>query len=161
MHVIHTNSREVFQYLSKFANEIFNDLQTKIEQFKKIKLIQKSEYNFKGELKKYTYRPTKKSGEQRKEKSIFEKELIFVNANHFFLPHKMDDTGVILNILKSLKNNKDIVRYCGTNSKTRRLCKKYAVSIFGKSYNDIIYSVAIEQRFPIVRVLMKAGQLVS
>ncbi len=74
-----------FQYLSKFANEIFNDLQTKIEQFKKIKLIQKSDYNFKDELKKYTYRPTKKSGEQRKEKSIFEKELIFANANHFFL----------------------------------------------------------------------------
>ena len=38
-----------FQYLSKFANEIFNDLQTKIEQFKKIKLIQKTDYNFKDE----------------------------------------------------------------------------------------------------------------
>lgn len=73
------------QYFSKFSNEVFNELKTKIEHFKSIKSIQKTEYNFKEELKKYTYRPTKKSGDVRKEKSIFEKELVFVNTNHFFL----------------------------------------------------------------------------
>lgn len=73
------------QYFSKFSNEVFNELKTKIEHFKSIKSIQKTEYNFKEELKKYTYRPTKKSGDVRKEKSIFEKELVYVNTNHFFL----------------------------------------------------------------------------
>lgn len=73
------------QYFSKFSNEVFSELKTKIEHFKNIKSIQKTEYNFKEELKKYTYRPTKKSGDVRKEKSIFEKELVFVNTNHFFL----------------------------------------------------------------------------
>lgn len=73
------------QYFSKFSNEVFSELKTKIEHFKSIKSIQKTEYNFKEELKKYTYRPTKKSGDVRKEKSIFEKELVFVNTNHFFL----------------------------------------------------------------------------
>ena len=73
------------QYFSKFSNEVFSELQTKIEHFKNIKTIQKTEYNFKEELKKYTFRPTKKSGDVRKEKSIFEKELVFVNTNHFFL----------------------------------------------------------------------------
>jgi hypothetical protein len=99
-----------FQYLSKFANEIFNDLQTKIEQFKKIKLIQKSEYNFKDELKKYTYRPTKKSGEQRKEKSIFEKELIFVNANHFFLnviPNELSTYEALNSFVQSIDEEGD------------------------------------------------------
>lgn len=111
---IESHLREVyefdFQYLSKFANEIFNDLQTKIEQFKKIKLIQKSEYNFKDELKKYTYRPTKKSGEQRKEKSIFEKELIFVNANHFFLnviPNELSTYEALNSFVQSIDEEGD------------------------------------------------------
>lgn len=73
------------QYFSKFSNEVFSELKTKIEHFKNIKTIQKTEYNFKEELKKYTFRPTKKSGDVRKEKSLFEKELVFVNTNHFFL----------------------------------------------------------------------------
>jgi len=73
------------QYYSKFSNEVFNELKTKIEHFKSIKSIEKTEYNFKEEIKKYTYRPTKKSGDVRKEKSIFEKELVFINTNHFFL----------------------------------------------------------------------------
>lgn len=111
---IESHLREVnefdFQYLSEFANEIFNDLQTKIEQFKKIKLIQKSDYNFKNELKKYTYRPTKKSGEQRKEKSIFEKELIFTNANHFFLniiPNELSTYEALNSFVQSIDEEGD------------------------------------------------------
>ncbi len=60
----------------------------------------------------------------------------------------MEDKGVILNILKSLDNNNDIVRYCSTNTKIRKICKEYSKLIFGKTYNEIIYSVAIEQKFP-------------
>lgn len=111
---IESHLREIyefnFQYLSKFSNEIFSDLQTKIEQFKKIKLIQKSDYNFKDELKKYTYRPTKKSGEKRKEKSIFEKELIFVNANHFFLnliPNELSTYEALNSFVQSIDEEGD------------------------------------------------------
>lgn len=111
---IESHLREVnefdFQNLSKFTREIFNDLQTKIEQFKKIKVIQKSDYNFKDELKKYTYRPTKKNGEQRKEKSIFEKELIFTNANHFFLnliPNELSTYEALNSFVQSIDEEGD------------------------------------------------------
>jgi hypothetical protein len=60
----------------------------------------------------------------------------------------MDDTGIILNVLKSLKTNEDVIRYCGTDTKIRRICKEYSKLIFGKTYNEVVYNVAINHTFP-------------
>ncbi|MCB0753584.1 MAG: hypothetical protein KDC52_19085, partial [Ignavibacteriae bacterium] len=76
-----------FQNINRFALETFDELKNKIEHFKNIVQIQKSEYNFRRELQIYSYRPPKNGNEKKKdrEKSIFEKDLVFVNANHLFL----------------------------------------------------------------------------
>jgi len=71
----------------------------------------------------------------------------------------MENTGVILNILKNLKSNEDIVRYCGTSSTVRRICKEYSKSLYGKTYNEIIYSVAIEHTFPTLHHVVSLDQL--
>ncbi len=83
--------KEIYQFdfhnINRFALETFDELKNKIEHFKNIPQIQKAEYNFRKELQLYSYRPPKNSNEKKKdrEKSIFEKDLVFVNANHLFL----------------------------------------------------------------------------
>jgi superfamily I DNA and/or RNA helicase len=76
-----------FQNINRFALDTFDELKNKIEHFKDIPKIQKSGYNFRRELQIYSYRPNKNANEKKKErvKSIFEKDLVFINANHLFL----------------------------------------------------------------------------
>ncbi len=76
-----------FQKINRFSLETFDELKNKIAHFKDIPQIQKPEYNFKKELTKYTYRPPRNGNRNRedREKSVFEKDLVFVNANHLFL----------------------------------------------------------------------------
>jgi superfamily I DNA and/or RNA helicase len=89
---IESRLKEIFQFdfnnINQFALEAFYEMRNKIEHFKNIPQIQKTDYNFKKELKLHTYRPTKnssKTAKEQREKSIFEKDLVFVNANHLFL----------------------------------------------------------------------------
>lgn len=78
------------QELGTLANQVFDELNKKVEQFKDIRRIPANSYDFKSELIKFTRRPTKKSkGEktpkEEREKTIFEQDLVFVNANHLFV----------------------------------------------------------------------------
>lgn len=86
---IETLIKEIYQFdlqnINRFVNEIFNELKNKIEHFKDIQQIQKSDYNFRKELKIYSYRPPINGIVTNREKSIFEKDLVFVNTNHLFL----------------------------------------------------------------------------
>lgn len=61
----------------------------------------------------------------------------------------MEDPGVIINLLKNLKGNyNDVVRYCGTSKKINKICKEYSKLIFGVTYNEIVYTVALRENFP-------------
>lgn len=60
----------------------------------------------------------------------------------------MDNPGIIISILRNIKTDEDIVRYCGTDRKIRRLCMEYSYQLFGRSYEEIIYSVLIRHAFP-------------
>lgn len=79
--------------LKIYCDEIFNALNKKVSHFKYIKLISASEYNFRNELIKFTYRQPKGTNGNEKtkktrndsEKSLFEKDLVCVNANHLFV----------------------------------------------------------------------------
>lgn len=75
--------------LTTFANNIFDTLKEKVSHFSDIKGIDANEYSFKKELEKYTYRPARNGNNnqnrQPRVKSIFEKDLVCVNANHLFV----------------------------------------------------------------------------
>ncbi len=91
---IESHIKDIIQFdflnINRLALETFDELKNKIEHFKDIPQIQKTDYNFGKEKQLYTYRPTKNSNngnknKEQREKSIFEKDLVFVNANHLFL----------------------------------------------------------------------------
>jgi superfamily I DNA and/or RNA helicase len=108
--------KEIYEFdflkICKFSNETFDELKTKIEHFKKIPSISKLDYNFKNELKKYIYRPTKKSNDYQKgrDKSIFEKELVFINTNHFFLnliPDELSTYEALNSFVQNIEEESD------------------------------------------------------
>lgn len=59
----------------------------------------------------------------------------------------MEEVATIITTLKYL-DYKSVVRYCNQSRKIKRICIEYAPSIFGKSYNDILYIIAINKQFP-------------
>jgi superfamily I DNA and/or RNA helicase len=103
---------------SKVANEIFDELNKKITHFNNIKIIPFPEYNFKEELAKYSFRPprvAKGNGERKKnrdenEKSIFEKDLVFINANHLFvsvIPDQLSTYEALNTFVQSINEEND------------------------------------------------------
>lgn len=99
-----------FQAISLLSNEIFKELKTNLEHFNTIKSIEKSDYNFKDELIKYTTRPTTSNTTTQREKSLFEKELIFVNTKHFFLnliPNELSTYEALNSFVKSVEADGD------------------------------------------------------
>lgn len=116
---IESHLKEIFQFdfnnINRFALEAFDELTTKIEHFKGISQIQKTDYNFKVELKLHTYRPTKNSSnttkaKEQREKSIFEKDLVFVNANHLFLnliPDELSTYEALNSFVQSIDEEND------------------------------------------------------
>lgn len=106
--------------LKKFAGEIFDELNKKIAHFKDIKKIQITDYKFKEELTKYSFRPpktakgigngNKKRNREESEKSIFEKELVFVNANHLFvsiIPDQLSTYEALNTFVQSINEEND------------------------------------------------------
>jgi len=106
--------------LKEFAGEIFDDLNKKITHFKDIKKIQITDYNFKEELAKYSFRPPKaakgngnanrKRNREESEKSIFEKDLVCVNANHLFvsvIPDQLSTYEALNTCVKSINEESD------------------------------------------------------
>lgn len=99
-----------FQAISELSIEIFNALKTNLEQFKTIKTIEKSDYNFTEELIKYTARPTPTNTRIQREKSVFENELIYINTNHFFLnliPNELSTYEALNSFVKSIDEDGD------------------------------------------------------
>lgn len=75
-----------FLKVHALAQNTFDQLKANIGHISKIPTLVNTEYSFIKELKKYTYRPTKKGGDSKnRDRSIFERELVFINSNHFFL----------------------------------------------------------------------------
>lgn len=61
----------------------------------------------------------------------------------------MEDLPTVFNVLKNLKDDyRSIVKYCNTSKKIKNICIQYGPDIFGKSYSDIIYLLAINKTFP-------------
>lgn len=105
-----------FKKLTEFALKTFGELKSKIEHFNDIPQIQKAEYNFKKELSKYTYRPQKngngngKRNKDEREKSIFDNDLVFVNAHHMFLsiiPDELSTYEALNSFVESIDEEND------------------------------------------------------
>lgn len=58
------------------------------------------------------------------------------------------DKATILNILKTMKKEEDIIRFCSINQTARKACKEYSEMLFGEPYNNFLYKVAIRKTFP-------------
>lgn len=74
--------------LNQFANKCFEELRNKIDHFKDIRTIDVDDYDFNAELIKHTRKVPRGNLRRNRsdvEKSIFEKELVFVSANHLFV----------------------------------------------------------------------------
>lgn len=103
--------------LRKLSTEIFDALNKKIEHFKNIRSISSTDYNFKTELLKYTYRPARnqngnggRRNREERDKSIFEKDLVFVNANHFFvsvIPDQLSTYEALNSFVQSINEEND------------------------------------------------------
>lgn len=103
--------------LRKLSTEIFNGLNKKIEHFKNIRTISSADYDFQMELSKYTYRPARnqngnggRRNREESEKSIFEKDLVFVNANHFFvsvIPDQLSTYEALNSFVQSINEEND------------------------------------------------------
>ena len=80
------------EFLNMFANNAFISLQNEIERFKDINQIPLSSYNLKNEITKHSYKsPKNRSPKLEIDRSIFEKDLVFVNSNHLFLSYIPDE----------------------------------------------------------------------
>ncbi len=106
--------------LRNFASEIFDELNNKVTHFKDIKKIPSTAYNFKDELTKFTFRPPKaakgngngktKKNRDESEKSIFEKDLVCVNANHLFvsvIPDQLSTYEALNTFVQSINDEND------------------------------------------------------
>jgi hypothetical protein len=72
--------------LNSLSDSVFDKLKANVEHFNDFKKINTSDYNFFKEYRINKLRPPKNAANKKdKEKSIFDKELVFVNANHLFL----------------------------------------------------------------------------
>ena len=71
----------------------------------------------------------------------------------------MDNREIILNVLKKLKTEEDVVRYCSVTKKASFLCREYAMQFFGKSYEDILYTVLIRHMFPTLETVISLKTL--
>ena len=103
-----------FENINRFSREAFDELKNKIAHFKDIPQIQNFEYNFKKEITKYTNRPTRNGNgngnREEREKSIFEKDLVFVNANHLFLsqiPDQLSTYQALNNFVQNINEEND------------------------------------------------------
>ena len=60
---------------------------------------------------------------------------------------KIEDTATIINTLKYLEGD-DVIRFCQTNSKIKRVCIQYSPDIFGMSYDEYLIKTNIPHHFP-------------
>jgi len=98
-----------FQYINKLAYESFNKLKREIDHFKSIPTIQNNEYDFGKELNIYSNRPAIIINQVR-EKSIFEKNLVFINSNHLFLsliPNQLSTYEALNSFVQNINEEKD------------------------------------------------------
>ncbi len=106
--------------LRMFSSEIFDELNDKVTHFRDIKKIPSKYFNFKDELAKFTFRPPKaaksngnaktKRNREDSEKSIFEKDLVFVNANHLFvsvIPDQLSTYEALNTFVQSVNEEND------------------------------------------------------
>lgn len=96
-----------------YAQEVFNQLNHNLEHFKEIKQLDKEDYNFKKELEIYNYRPARNGGNgdnTKREKSIFEKPLVFINTHHLFvsqIPDQLSTYEALNTFVKNVSDEND------------------------------------------------------
>lgn len=118
-HVNEFNNFDIKE-LKNFANEIFDELSKKVTYFKEVNKISSTDYNFKDELAKFSFRSPKRvkgneNGKTKKsrsesEKSIFEKDLVFVNTNHLFIsliPDQLSTYEALNTFVQSIEKEND------------------------------------------------------
>lgn len=74
----------------------------------------------------------------------------------------MENIGTVINVLKNFKNDYNtIVKFCNTSRRIKKICIEYGKSIFGMEYNDIIYALALNKRFPTLHYHFSLEQLLK
>ena len=99
-----------FRQLNILAKEIFSELKEHIESFNDITELSVLDYNFKSELALYNHRPIRNLTNAQRERSIFEKNLVWINTNHFFvstIPDQLSTYEALNSFVQSIENEID------------------------------------------------------
>ena len=99
---------------SHYTQEVFDQLKQNLEHFKEIQQLQNEDYDFKRELGIYNYRPSKNANgnekRSKKEKSLFEQELVFINAHHIYvsqIPDQLSTYEALNTFVKNITEEND------------------------------------------------------
>jgi superfamily I DNA and/or RNA helicase len=103
------------ELLQEYANEIFQLLQTKLQDFKSIRRKNHNDYSYSTEINLFNLKPKKgrnskkEPEDKRPRKSIFEEELVFIDSAHFFvnaIPHQLSTYEALRQLIQEIEKNK-------------------------------------------------------
>ncbi len=146
--------------INHLTNIIFNELSNSIESFKDIKKIDIGEYNFKYEYSKYLNKQiknnkiainnNKKDIIESNEVSIFEKDIVWVNANHYFIskiPDQLSTFEALNSFVQSINDengfNNPVVEKLLVNALTEHRVEIHHDELDNNALQEIINNIPL------------------